>query len=197
LACRPFDALRDGFVMGEGGASLVMEELEHALARGAYIYAELLGYSLNNDGFHMTTPLPTGESCIRSMREALADAQLAPEQIDYINAHASSTQLNDATETIAIKEVFGEHAREIPVSGTKAFTAHPLGATGAIEATICALALEHQHVPPTLHRDHPDDACDLDVVPHHGHGGKLRYVMSNSFGFGGINACVILGKVEE
>ncbi len=196
-ACRPFDKLRDGFVIGEGGASLIIEELEHARGRGARIYAELLGYSLNNDGFHMTTPLPSGESCIRAMREALADAQLAPEQIDYINAHASSTQLNDATETLAIKEVFGEHARKIPVSGTKAFTSHPLGATGAIEATICTLALEHQHVPPTLHRDHPDESCDLDVVPHHGRAAKLDYVMSNSFGFGGINACVILGKLRD
>src|SRR4051794_4811167 len=197
LACRPFDALRDGFVMGEGGASLVVEELEHARARGARIYAELLGYSLNNDGFHMTTPLPSGESCIRAMREALADAQLMPDQIDYINAHASSTQLNDATETLAIKEVFGEHARKIPISGTKAFTSHPLGATGAIEAMICALALEHQYVPPTLHREHPDESCDLDVVPHHGRAAKLNYVMSNSFGFGGINACVILGKLRD
>jgi 3-oxoacyl-[acyl-carrier-protein] synthase II len=196
-ACRPFDKLRDGFVIGEGGACLIIEELEHARGRGARIYAELLGYSLNNDGFHMTTPLPSGESCIRAMREALADAQLAPEQIDYINAHASSTQLNDATETLAIKEVFGEHARKIPVSGTKAFTSHPLGATGAIEATICTLALEHQYVPPTLHRDHPDESCDLDVVPHHGRAAKLDYVMSNSFGFGGINACVILGKLRE
>jgi 3-oxoacyl-[acyl-carrier-protein] synthase II len=197
LSCRPFDKLRDGFVIGEGAASLIVEELDHARARGAKIYAELLGYSLNNDGFHMTTPLPSGESCIRAMREALVDAQLAPEQIDYINAHASSTQLNDATETLAIKEVFGEHARKIPVTGTKAFTSHPLGATGAIEATICALALEHQHVPPTLHCDHPDEACDLDVVPHHGREAKLNYVMSNSFGFGGINACVILGKLRD
>jgi 3-oxoacyl-[acyl-carrier-protein] synthase II len=197
LACRPFDKLRDGFVIGEGAASLIFEELDHARARRAKIYAEVLGYSLNNDGFHMTTPLPSGESCIRAMREALADARLAPEQIDYINAHASSTQLNDATETLAIKEVFGEHARKIPVTGTKAFTSHPLGATGAIEATICALALEHQYVPPTLHRDHPDEACDLDVVPHHGQAAKLNYVMSNSFGFGGINACVILGKVNH
>ena len=196
-ACRPFDKLRDGFVIGEGAASLIVEELEHARARGAKIYAELLGYSLNNDGFHMTTPLPSGESCIRAMREALADAKLAPEQIDYINAHASSTQLNDAAETLAIKEVFGEHARRIPVSGTKAFTSHPLGATGAIEATICTLALKHQYVPPTLHREHPDEACDLDVVPHHGRATKLNYIMSNSFGFGGINACVILGKLRD
>lgn len=197
ISCRPFDKLRDGFVIGEGSGALIIEELEHARTRGAHVYAELLGYSLNNDGFHMTTPLPSGESCIRSMREALADAHLQPEQIDYINAHASSTQLNDATETLAIKEVFGGHARRIPVSGTKAFTAHPLGATGAIEATICALALEHQHVPPTLHRDHPDDACDLDVVPHHGRAANLRYVMSNSFGFGGINACIVLGRVTS
>ncbi len=197
FSCRPFDKMRDGFVIGEGAGSLVIEELAHARARGATIYAELLGYSLNNDAFHMTTPLPSAESCIRAMRDALADARLRPEQIDYINAHASSTQLNDATETLAIKEVFGEHARKMPVSGTKAFTAHPLGATGAIEATICALALEHQHLPPTLHRDHPDAACDLDVVPNHGRAAALRYVMSNSFGFGGINACVILGKVDE
>src|SRR5437764_2846157 len=197
LACRPFDLRRDGFVMGEGATSLVIEELEHARNRGAHIYAELLGYSLNNDAYHMTSPLPNGESSISAMREALGDAQLAAEQIDYINAHASSTQLNDAAETLAIKQVFGEHARKIPVSGTKAFTSHPLGATGAIEATICALALDHQYVPPTLHREHPDEACDLDVVPHHGRATKLNYVMSNSFGFGGINACVILGKLRD
>jgi 3-oxoacyl-[acyl-carrier-protein] synthase II len=193
FSCRPFDKLRDGFVIGEGAGSLVIEELDHARARGAHIYAELLGYSLNNDAFHMTTPLPSGESCIRAMRDALSDARLQPDQIDYINAHASSTQLNDATETLAIKEVFGRRAYEIPVSGTKAFTSHPLGATGAIEATICALAIEHQHVPPTLHREHLDPACDLDVVPNHGRAAKLNYVLSNSFGFGGINACIILG----
>jgi 3-oxoacyl-[acyl-carrier-protein] synthase II len=141
----------------------------------------------------MTTPLPSGESCIRAMRDALSDAGLQPDQIDYINAHASSTQLNDATEALAIKEVFGRHAYEIAVSGTKAFTSHPLGATGAIEATICALAIEHQHVPPTLHHEHPDPACDLDVAPNHGRAAKINYVLSNSFGFGGINACVILG----
>src|SRR5216117_4459102 len=196
LACRPFDALRDGFVMGEGGASLVMEELEHALARGAHIYAEVLGYSLNNDVFHMTKPLPSGESCIRAMREALADAQLAPEQIDYVNAPASSTQLNDSAETAAIKQVFGEHAHRIPVSGTKGYHAHPLGATGAIEAAICALALDRQWVPPTINYQNPDPSCDLDVVPNHGRAAELNYIMSNSFGFGGINACIVLGRLR-
>src|SRR5438876_8843505 len=173
-ACRPFDKLRDGFVIGEGAASLIVEELEHARARGTRIYAELLGYSLNNDGFHMTTPLPTGESCIRAMREALADAQLAPEQIDYINAHASSTQLNDSAETASIKQVFGDHARRIPVSGTKGYYAHPLGATGAIEAALCALSLDRQWIPPTINYQNPDPACDLDVVPNHGRATALN-----------------------
>src|SRR5947209_1487987 len=195
LACRPFDLLRDGFVMGEGGASLVVEELEHARARGARIYAEVLGYSLNNDAFHMTSPLPNGESSIRAMREALTDADLPPDQIDYINAHASSTQLNDSVETGSIKQVFGEHARRIPVSGTKGYYAHPLGATGAIEAALCALALDRQWVPPTINYRNNDPACDLDVVPNHGREAELKYVMSKSFGFGGINACVVLGRV--
>jgi 3-oxoacyl-[acyl-carrier-protein] synthase II len=194
FASRPFDHLRDGFVMGEGAASLIVEELEHARTRGARIYAEVLGYSLNNDAFHMTAPLPSGESCIRTMCDALADAQLAPEQIDYINAHASSTRLNDSTETMSIKEVFGQHAGRIPVSGTKGYTAHPLGATGAIEAAICGLALDRQWIPPTINYQNPDPACDLDVVPNHGRAAKLNYIMSNSFGFGGINACVVLGK---
>ena len=196
VACRPFDALRDGFVMGEGAASLVMEELDHARSRGARIYAEVLGYSLNNDAFHMTSPLPNGESSIRAMREALTDAQLAPEQIDYINAHASSTQLNDSAETASIKQVFGEHARRIPVSGTKGYYAHPLGATGAIEAALCALALDQQWIPPTINYRNPDPACDLDVVPNRGRAGELNYVMSNSFGFGGINACVVMGRIR-
>ena len=188
LACRPFDALRDGFVMGEGAASLIIEELEHARARGAHIYAEVLGYSLNNDAFHMTTPLPSGESCIRAMREALADAQLAPEQIDYINAHASSTQLNDSAETASIKQVFGEHAQRIPVSGTKGYYAHPLGATGAVEAALCALAVRPAMDPADDQLSKSRPACDLDVVPNHGRPSNLNYVMSNSFGFGGINA---------
>jgi len=196
-ASRPFDRLRNGFVMGEGAASLIVEELEHARSRGAKIYAEVLGYSLNNDGFHMTKPLPSGESCARAMRDALADGQLKPEQIDYINAHASSTQLNDSAETMSIKQVFGEHAKKTPVSGTKGFHAHPLGATGAIEATVCALALDRQWVPPTINYQNPDPACDLNIVPNHGHDAELNYVLSNSFGFGGINACVILGRVRD
>ena len=195
LACRPFDAKRDGFVIGEGAATLIIEELEHARSRGAHIFAEVLGYSLNNDAFHMTSPLPSGESSIRAIREALADAELAPEQIDYINAHASSTQMNDNTETMAIKQVFGDHAKRLLVSGTKAYTGHPLGATGAIEAAICALAIDRKWVPPTLNRENPDPACDLDVIPHHGRDAELNYVLSNSFGFGGINSCVILGRV--
>src|SRR6266403_1128791 len=197
LACRPFDLLRDGFVMGEGATSLIVEELEHARARGAPIYAEVLGYSLNNDAFHMTAPLPSGDSCIRAMRDALADARLAPGQIDYINAHASSTQLNDGAETLSIKQVFGEHAHRIPVSGTKGYYAHPLGATGAIEAALCALALDRQWIPPTINYQNPDPACDLDIVPNHGRDAELNYVMSNSFGFGGINACIVLGRVRN
>jgi 3-oxoacyl-[acyl-carrier-protein] synthase II len=193
-ACRPFDATRDGFVMGEGAASLVIEELEHARARGAHIYAEVLGYSLTNDAYHMTSPLPGGDSCVRAMHDALEDAELSPEQIDYVNAHASSTQLSDSTETMTLKQVFGAHAERLAVSGTKAFTAHPLGATGAIEAAICALAIEHGWIPPTLNRQNADPACDLDVVPHHGRAAELNYVLSNSFGFGGINSCVVLGR---
>src|SRR5256885_2567903 len=196
-ASRPFDKLRDGFVMGEGAASLILEELEHARARGAKIYAEVLGYSLNNDAFHMTTPLPSGDSCIRAMRDALADAQVSPEQIDYVNAHASSTQLNDSAETMSIKEALGERAKKIPVSGTKGYHAHPLGATGAIEAALCALALDRQWVPPTINYQNPDPSCDLDVVPNHGREAKLNYVLSNSFGFGGINACIVLGRVRD
>src|SRR5947199_705578 len=196
-ACRPFDAERDGFVIGEGAGSLVIEELEHARNRGAHIYAEVLGYSLNNDAFHMTSPLPNGESSIRAMREALADAKVAPDRIDYINAHASSTQLNDSAETASIKQVFGEHARRIPVSGTKGYYAHPLGATGAIEAALCALALDRQWIPPSINYANHDPLCDLDVVPNHGREAELKYVMSNSFGFGGINACVVLGKILQ
>ena len=193
LACRPLDRDRDGFVMGEGGASLVLEEYEHARNRGAHLYAEVVGYALNNEAWHMTTPLPSGESVIACMRQALASAQLEPGQIDYINAHASGTQLNDSNETACIRAVFGPTPP--PVSGTKAFTAHPLGATGAIETVRCALAIEEGDLPPTLHHATPDPACDLDVIPNIGRRQPVRYVMNNAFGFGGINSCLILGKI--
>ncbi len=195
FACKPFDRERDGFVMGEGAASLVVEEYEHARARGARIYAEVLGYALNNEAYHMTTPLPSGEAVIACMRDALADARVAPEQIDYINAHASSTQMNDANECAAIKAVFDGHCAKLAVSGTKAFTAHPLGATGAIETAICALALREDYLPPTLHHRTPDPACDLDVVPNVGRTQPLRFAMNNAFGFGGINSVLVLGRV--
>jgi len=195
LACRPFDLLRDGFVMGEGAASLVVEEYEHALGRGAAIYAEVLGYSLNNEAYHMTSPHPGGETVVRAMRDALSDAGLSPGKIDYINAHGSSTQLNDSNETACVKTVFGERAGEIPMSGTKPYTAHPLGATGAMEAAICALAIDRGFVPPTLSWNNPDASCDLDIVPNKGRRRAVNYALNNSFGFGGINACIILGRV--
>ena len=191
FACRPFDQERDGFVMGEGAASLVLEELEHATLRGAPIYAEMVGYALNNEAWHMTTPLPSGESVVACMNDALRDASLGAEEIDYVNAHASGTQLNDANEARCLRQVFGE--RVPPVSGTKAFTAHPLGATGAIETALCALALHEQFIPPTLHHRTADPECDLDVVPNIGRSAPLDYVMNNAFGFGGINAVLILG----
>ena len=195
LACKPFDLNRDGFVMGEGAASLVIEEYEHALARGAHIYAEVLGYSLNNEAYHMTTPLPGGEAVIACMEEALASANLKLDAIDYINAHASGTQLNDANECAAIKAVFGDHSQRLAVSGTKAYTAHPLGATGAMETAICALALEEGYIPPTLHHSTNDPECDLDIVPNVGRATPIRYAMNNAFGFGGINAALVLGRI--
>jgi 3-oxoacyl-[acyl-carrier-protein] synthase II len=195
VACRPFEQDRDGFVMGEGAASLVLEEYEHAKARDANIYAEVIGYSLNNDAFHMTTPLPTGESCIRAISDALNYAHLNADQIDYINAHASSTQLNDANEAFCIRKVFGERTSKIPVSGTKAYYGHPLGASAAIEGVICALAIRDRMIPPTLNYQTADPACDLDVVPNEPRAGELRHVLSNAFGFGGINSCIIYGQV--
>ena len=196
FACKPFDLARDGFVMGEGAASLVIEERAHAIRRGARIYAEVLGYSLNNEAHHMTTPLPGGEAVIACMNAALADARLAPADIDYINAHASGTQLNDANECAAIRAVFGAHADRLAVSGTKPFTAHPLGATGAMETILCALALARGYLPPTLHHRTPDPACALDIVPNTGRERPLRHAMNNAFGFGGINAVLVLGKVD-
>jgi 3-oxoacyl-[acyl-carrier-protein] synthase II len=194
FACRPFDKGRDGFVMGEGACSLVIEEYGHAIRRGAHIYAEVLGYALNNDAFHMTSPLPSGESVIPCMKAALADARLEPRDIGYINAHASSTHLNDANEVMCIRSVFGETPP--PVSGTKPFTAHPLGATAAMETAICALALRDQWVPPTLHHRTPDPACDMDIVPNAGRAHRFRNAMNNAFGFGGVNSSLVLGLVD-
>jgi 3-oxoacyl-[acyl-carrier-protein] synthase II len=195
VACRPFDNDRDGFVMGEGAASLILEEYEHAKARDANIYAEVIGYSLNNDAFHMTTPLPTGDSCVRAIRDALNYARVNVDQVDYINAHASSTQLNDANEAFCIRKVFGVRTPMIPVSGTKAYYGHPLGASAAIEGVLCALAIRDRLIPPTLNYRNPDPACNLDIVANEPREGDLRYILSNAFGFGGINSCVIYKKI--
>lgn len=192
-ASRPFDEDRDGFVMGEGAAVLVLEERERALARGAKIYAELVGYAFTNDAYHMTAPRPDGRQAARAMELALADARVAPGEMGYINAHASSTPLNDATETRAIKRVFGDHAYRLSVSGTKGYYGHALGASGAIEVAICALALERRWLPPTLNLERPDPACDLDCLPD-GRAAAPELVLTNSFGFGGINASLVLRR---
>lgn len=193
-ASRPFDEARDGFVMGEGAAVLVLEERGRALARGAKIYAEVVGHAVTNDAYHMTAPLPDGRQAARAMRLALEDGGVAPSEVGYVNAHGSSTPLNDATETAAIKRVFGEHAYRLAVSGTKGYYGHALGASGAIEAAICALALERRWLPPTINLERPDPACDLDCVPREGRPASPDAVVSNSFGFGGINASLVLRR---
>lgn len=194
-ASRPFDACRDGFVMSEGGAIIVLEEYEHAVARGATVYAELLGYSTTTDAFHMTAPRPDVAQSTRAMREALADAHLQPHEIDYISAHASATPLNDKTETLAVKQVFGEDAYKVPMSGTKAMHGHALGASGAFEIAITCLAMQHDYLPPTINLHNPDPDCDLDYITGEGRNCHVQAVLSNSFGFGGINACLVLGRV--
>jgi 3-oxoacyl-[acyl-carrier-protein] synthase II len=196
-ASRPFDRDRDGFVMGEGSAVLILEERARAIARGAHIYAELLGYGLTNDAHHMTAPLPDGSQAARSISLALEDASVAPTEITYVNAHGSSTPLNDPTETLAIKRVFGDHAYRMPVSSTKGYYGHALGASGAIEAAICALALENRWVPPTLNLKTPDEACDLDYVPSKGRAAEMDIIVSNSFGFGGINAAIVMRSSDN
>jgi len=193
-ASRPFDEHRDGFVMGEGAAVLVLEERQHALARGARIYAEIAGYGCTNDAYHMTAPRPDGRQAARAMRLALDDARVTPGEVGYINAHGSSTPLNDTTETAAIKQVFGDHAYRLTVSGTKGYYGHALGASGAIEAAICALAMEHRWLPPTINLERPDPACDLDCLPGDGRAAAPDVVLSNSFGFGGINASLVLRR---
>ncbi len=196
-ACRPFDAERDGFVMGEGAGMLVLESLDHALSRGATILAELAAYSATNDAFHLTQPSPDGEGACRALRTALAKAKLAPGDIDYINAHGTSTLLNDRVETMAIKSVFGTDARRIPISGTKSMTGHLLGATGAIEAAACVMVINHSIIPPTINLDHPDPECDLDYVPHKARNAQVETVVSNSFAFGGHNSVLVFRRYRE
>ena len=191
-ASRPFDASRDGFVMGEGAAVLVLEERSRALARGAKIYAEVVGHAYTNDAYHMTAPRPDGRQAARAIQLALADGDVAPGEVEYINAHGSSTPLNDPTETSAIKQVFGDHAYRLAISGTKGYYGHALGASGAIEAAICALALERGWLPPTLNLERPDPQCDLDCLRGAGRTASPAAVVSNSFGFGGINAALVL-----
>jgi 3-oxoacyl-[acyl-carrier-protein] synthase II len=196
-ASRPFDLDRDGFLLAEGAGILVLEEMEHARRRGAHCYAELSGYGANADAYHVTAPAPEGEGAQRCMRLALKDARLAPSDIDYINAHGTSTKLNDVTETVAIKQVFGEHARRLMVSSTKSMTGHLLGAAGGIEAAFCALALARGQVPPTINYATADPACDLDYVPNTARDARLRHAMSNSFGFGGTNACLVFSALGD
>jgi len=190
-ASRPFDAQRDGFVMSEGSGVLILEELGFAKARGAGILAELIGYGLSADAYHMTAPDPSGEGFARCMQMALDDAGAAPGEVDYINAHGTSTDLNDATETKAIKLVFGEHAYKLAVSSTKSMLGHMLGATGGVEAAASVLTIRDQIMPPTINYENPDPDCDLDYVPNQAREGKIKTVLSNSFGFGGTNASVL------
>ena len=192
----PFDAERSGFVLGEGAGMLLLEELDHALARGARIYAEVVGYGATCDAYHMTAPRPDGSSGAKAMALALADGGAVPEDVDYINAHGTSTHLNDAGETAAVKTVFGSHAYKLAMSSTKSMTGHMLGAAGAVEAIFTALSLHDGFLPATIHYQTPDPECDLDVVPNEGRSVEIRYAMSNSLGFGGHNGSLLMKKWE-
>ena len=193
-ACRPFDKRRSGFVMGEGAGVLVLESLEHAQARKAHIYAELAGYGSTSDAYHITTPVPGGDGAVRAMRLALKDAEVSVEDVDYINAHGTSTGPNDSTETAAIKTVFGSYASKLAISSTKSMTGHLMGAAGAIEAIICAMSIERGAIPPTTNYGEPDPECDLDYVPNLARKQEVNVAMSNSLGFGGHNATVVIKK---
>jgi len=194
-ASRPFDKDRDGFVMGEGAAVMILEEYERAKARGAPIYGEVVGYGITNDAHHMTAPRPDGSQAARAMRLALQDANVSADEIGYVNTHGSSTPLNDTTETMAIKQVLGDRAYRIPMSGTKGYYGHALGASGAIEAAICALAMEREWLPPTVNLQVADKACDLNFLPGTGRKDRVEHMLTNSFGFGGINAALVLRRV--
>lgn len=193
-ASRPFDARREGFVFSEGAAALILESMEHAQARGAHIYAEVAGHAASSDAFHVAAPHPAAAGPIRAMKWALQDAGLQTEQINYINAHGTSTPLNDPNETYAIKEVFGEYAYQLSVSSTKSMIGHPMGAAGTLEAIACILAIKHSIIPPTINYEEPDPECDLDYTPNVPKKQEIQYALSNSFGLGGQNACLILSR---
>jgi 3-oxoacyl-[acyl-carrier-protein] synthase II len=196
-ASRPFDKDRDGFIIGEGAGVVILEELEGAKARGATIYAEIVGYGLSADAFHLTAQPEDGNGAVRSMQMALRKAGVRPDQIDYINAHGTSTPINDPTETLAVKRTFGEHAHKLVMSSTKSMTGHLLGAAGGLEAGITALSVRHQVVPPTINLDSPDPACDLDYAPHTQRKMAIQYALSNSFGFGGTNGTLLLKRYDS
>ncbi len=193
----PFDKDRSGFVMGEGAGVLVLEELDHALKRGAKIYAEVVGYGATTDAYHITSPAPEGEGGARAMKRAIQDANLKPEEIDYINAHGTSTKLNDSCETMAIKSALGEASKTVMVSSTKGNIGHLLGAAGGVEAIFCAKAIEEKKVPPTINYQEKDEECDLDIVPNEVREQEIKVAMSNSLGFGGHNASIVLKKYEN
>ncbi len=196
-ASRPFDRDRDGFVMGEGAGIVILESLESAIKRGAKIYAEVVGYGMTGDAYHITSPAPGGEGAVRCMTITLKDAGVSPDEVDYINAHGTSTKFNDEVETEAIKTVFGKHAYEMVVSSTKSMTGHLLGAAGGVEAAVSALSVFNNTVPPTINLENPDPQCDLDYVTHTYRERTVNYALSNSFGFGGTNACLLFKKFEE
>ena len=196
-ASRPFDAERDGFVIGEGAGIVVLETLDNALARGARPYAEVVGYGLSGDAYHMSAPSGDGDGPVRVMQAALQDAGLAPETIGYINAHGTSTPLGDKVETLAIRKVFGEHADNLAVSSTKSMTGHLLGAAGGLESAITARAVRDGQIPPTINQENPDPDCTLDYVPDKGRETVVDYAMNNGFGFGGTNGCLILKRIQD
>jgi 3-oxoacyl-[acyl-carrier-protein] synthase II len=193
-ASRPFDKDRDGFIMGEGSGVIILEELEFATRRGAQIYAELVGYGMSADAFHITAPSEDGDGGMRVMQAALTSAGVQPQQVDYINAHGTSTPYNDKLETLAIKRVFGDHAKKLAISSTKSMTGHLLGAAGGLEAGITALAIRHQCIPPTINYETPDPECDLDYVPNACRAAKIEFALSNSFGFGGTNGALLFKR---
>jgi 3-oxoacyl-[acyl-carrier-protein] synthase II len=196
-ACRPFDRDRDGFIISEGGGMMILEELEHARRRGAHIIAEIVGFGLSGDGFHMAAPPEDGDGAVRCMQMALDDAGCVPDDIDYINAHGTSTPLNDVVETRAIKTVFGKHAYKLAISSTKSMTGHMLGGAGGIESVFLALAIKNQIIPPTVNLENPDPECDLDYVPNKARETLIRAAVSNSFGFGGTNAVLVMKRFTE